>query len=261
MLPSLKSIRENVEYITLVYQTVSNRGNPISEAALDAIESARTGKLLDEVCLYEPDFRLSAKANETNKRSLGLELAKAKNCTHFFTMDSDEFYHERELREAKNAIIRHKLLKTFCHSYMHLKSPRYRCLDTTNVCFIHAINARSRVGRYPCPVPNVDSTRVIHTPQGLVARLLNKKYHLFSPDQVAMYHMNFVRADGLRSKLGNTSTDDRDFLEGIRKNIDVWRPGEVFTFPRKGKFTFYQVNNDFNTFDPYEEEGRSSAAP
>lgn len=95
MLPSLKSIRENVEYITLVYQTISNRGNPISEAALDAIESARTGKLLDEVCLYEPDFRLSAKANETNKRSLGLELAKAKNCTHFFTMDSDEFYHER----------------------------------------------------------------------------------------------------------------------------------------------------------------------
>lgn len=258
LISSLKSVRNNVDYITLVYQTISNRGNPISEAALDAITTARNEKLLDDVYQYGPDLNRTATHNETEKRRIGLELAKTNKCTHFFTMDADEFYYEHELSDAKKYIIKNNLLRTFCYSFMHLTSPRFRCLDTTKVCFIHAINAGSRVGKYPCPVPDIDSTRIIHTPQGVIARLLAKKHHLFSPGQVAMYHMNFVRADKLQSKLSNTSTEDTDFLEKIRKNIDEWKPGDIFHFPGKGNFTFTQVNNDFNTFDPYEDEAHIS---
>lgn len=251
LIASLKSVRNNIDYITLVYQLKSNKGSPISKDALEAISYAKNNKLIDNLYIYTPNFSISPQENERNKRIIGLELAKSKGCTHFFSIDADEFYYDQELKFAKDFIEKNKIEKTFCHSYMHLKSPRYRCLDTTNVCFINKINRSSQIGNFPCTIPYVDPTRIIYTKQGVISRLFKKDVHLFSTNQIAMYHMNFVRADNLKSKLNNTSTNDTNFLATIKTNVENWKPGDIFSFPGKGEFCFSEVKNDFNTFDNY----------
>ena len=111
------------------------------------------------------------------------------------------------------------------------------------------------------PIPNVDPTRTISLKKekGL-RRLLAKlklpnlicakkiKHYHFCEKEVAMYHMNFVRKDKMRSKLSNTSTTNREFLEKIERNVNSWVPGMEFVFPGKGSYYFEKVENEFNTF-------------
>ena len=251
LLPSLKSIRNTVDYITIVYQSISNRGEHISEGAMECIQYALSNKLADEVYLYTPDLHIHPHINETKKREIGLNLAIQKKCTHFFSIDADEFYFEKDMKYAKDFIEKNNIIRSFCHSYMHIKSPRYRCLDTTNVCFIHKINKYSKIGNYPCPVSSVDGTRIIKTYRYSLYDIIKKPYHVFPTSEIAMYHMNFVRADNLANKLRNTSTENREFINTIKTNIDQWTPGKIFIFPGKGEFEFQEVENSFNTYDSF----------
>lgn len=249
LINSLKFIRNTVDYITIIYQNISNRGEKISDEGIYAINYAMENNLVDYVYDYTPNFGLTPQENERIKRNIGLSLAIEKNVHIFFSMDADEFYYEKEMIFAKNYIERRKLIGTYCHSYMHLKSPRYRSLDTTNVCFIHRINSRSKIGNFPSCIHNVDPTRIIKTKVFSFVNLFYKSYYMFLPSEISMYHMNFVRKDNLKSKLSNTSTTDKEFINSLKKNIDSWTPGEKFFFPGKGIFYFDKVNNDFKTYD------------
>lgn len=52
LLASIKSIRDSVDFVCLVYQNISNKGNNISEEALDAISDLRSNKLVDNFYCY-----------------------------------------------------------------------------------------------------------------------------------------------------------------------------------------------------------------
>lgn len=237
---SVRSIRESVDYITVVYQKVSNTGEPISKEALETLQRLKDLQLVNRLYHYKPNLKKTRFENELKKRKIGLWLALLKGCTHYFTMDADEFYRKNELEYAKQYIEEKNIQSSSVSSFFHLRSAEWRAKDLTNCAFITRISWRTRIGQIDYPIGLVDSTRKLMTKRG-------SHYH-FDDNEVSMYHMNFVRKDKMKSKLKNTTTTDISFLQAIEKNINTWKPGELFDFPKKGMFTMIKVENEFNTF-------------
>lgn len=254
---SILSVRNSVDFISIVFQPVSNSGNKISFEALDILSDIRNRKLADKIIEFSPDFSKARQQNELAKRQLGLDEALSHKCTHFFTMDADEFYRDNEVEFAKDYIARNRIWATSVSSFFHIKSPNWRAKDSTCCAFITKINERTEIGSGNYYIDMVDPTRSLKTPMSdsflsaNLRRLLPPKIHQhFLDDEVAMYHMNFVRKDSMENKLANTSTTDTHFLAEIKERYLNWEPGNVFSFPNKGDFKFEKVENEFKTWAP-----------
>lgn len=241
LIASLRSIRTCVEVISIVWQETSNAGEPISQSARTALETAASTGLVDQVVEYAPDFTVSRRQNESNKRRLGLELARTADATHFLTLDADEFYRTDEFRAARNLIQESDWKSTSVSSFLHLKRPIYRAPDVTNVCFITKIEPKTEIAVASFPCPQIDSSRRMTAAA--------ESHHHFPADIIAMYHMNFVRRD-FGSKLRNSSTTAQDSLKEVERRVEDWTPGDSFEFPRKGSLEIDVVANEFGTFDP-----------
>ena len=101
---SIKSIRTNVDFISVVYQTVSNFGNPCNEELEPLLESLHKEGLIDELFEYRPNINKGGHYNEIRKRNIGLTLSEGDGCTHHMAMDSDEFYTDEQFKHMKNVI-------------------------------------------------------------------------------------------------------------------------------------------------------------
>jgi len=238
---SLRAVRGGIEHISVVWQEVSNAGEPITDTARATLEEAEAAGLIDEVILYVPDLALPRARNERRKRRLGLEAARAAAASHFLTLDTDEFYRGAELAAARAQIAEHGWRSTSVASFLHIQRPVWRAPDTTRCCFITEIHPETRIGVQEFPSPHVDPTR------RMTARA--DTHHHFLPDVVAMYHMNLVRRD-LDQKLRNSSTTNTAFLDEVAARIAAWTPGQPLEFPNKGALHFKPVVNEFSTWDP-----------
>jgi hypothetical protein len=241
LLASILSLRDGVEHISIVWQDQSNRGEPISEMARDVLSDIRSRRLVDDVIKYVPDLKLPRQVNELTKRKLGMRRARWRFCSHFFTIDADEFYRVSELQMARQVIAEGGFNSSSVESYMHLRRPVWRCKDSTNCAFITRLNLTTSLGEEDYPTPIVDPTRKMS--------IWRRRHRHFAASEVAMYHMNLVRTD-LSQKLRNSSTTDQVFLDRVATNVAAWVPGTPFDFGPKGKFDFTQVPNEFGTFDP-----------
>lgn len=240
-LASIRSLRSEIDHISVVWQEISNAGEPITSAAREALSEAKRLNLVDEVILFKPNFHRKRRENELEKRRIGLEVARKANGTHFLSLDTDEFYRARELNEAKRLIGENNWQSTSVESYLHLRRPLFRAKDNTCCCFITRIDAKTQIGVAEFPCKNVDSTR------RMTANPDN--HHHLEPNVVAMYHMNFVRTD-LGQKLRNSSTVDKKFLKNVERLVQNWRPDVDITLPGKGEMQVVEVTNEFKTFDP-----------
>lgn len=242
LIRSIESIRNNVEHISIVYQEISNRGERCSIQAQESIHEIIESKLVDEIYFYKPNLSLAPQQNEIQKRIIGLEIAKRARATHFFTMDSDEFYRDSEFKNAKERIISEKITSSSVDSYLHVRRPIYRGKDNTKVAFITEIQDLIKLGSHNYPVSPVDPTRQIWVPK-------RNHYH-FLENEISMYHMNLVRRD-LRQKLNNSSTSNKAFLDSVYRIVNEWKKeDEFFEFPGKGKIKIEIQNNEFKTYDP-----------
>ena len=99
---SLKSVREEAFHINVVYQTTSYYGNNSSPYIKDFLLNLKNKGLIDEIFHYERDFSKNDKHYfEREKRNIGLSIARKNGCTHFLSMDVDEFYDREQLKKAK----------------------------------------------------------------------------------------------------------------------------------------------------------------
>ncbi len=252
LLASIKSIRDSVDFVCLVYQNISNKGNNISEEALDTISDLRSNKLVDNFYCYHPNLYVSAQENEIEKRKIGLNIVRKMRMSHFMTMDADEFYRKTELDFAKEFIAQKNILNSTVHSYMHIKSPTRRALDTTLVPFITKITHSTALSKKYF-VKNVDPTRRFVCKSPLYLNPFKKSHYLFPHNVVAMYHMNLVRKDNLKSKLQNSSTNNSEFFNQLMTEFNNWNcESGKFYFPGKGLLDVRSVPNEFNAWDPGE---------
>jgi hypothetical protein len=241
LIASLRTHRAGLEHISIVWQEISNAGEPIAPQARDALSEAVDTGLVDEAIRYEPDFRVSRKANETRKRAIGLATARRAGATHFLSLDADEFYRPGELANARQQIALNGWRSTSVETFLHVVRPIWRAADVTRCCFITEIGNDTEIGVQHFPTPHVDPSRRMTAEPST--------HHHFPKDMVSMYHMNLVRRD-LAQKLRNSSTVDVDFLSRVALAVAEWSPGQPLDFPGKGVLDVTTAENEFATFDP-----------
>ncbi len=244
---AVENIRPHVAHLSIVYQTVSNNGHPISARARQVLAGLEESGLVDDIAHFRPDFALAPRENEFLKRKKGVELAAGFGASHILLMDADEFYLGAELERAKILIEQQDISYSCVKSYFHLQQPTYRSrtADRTNVCFIAKISpSLSFHLDAEFPIDNVDTTR----------RLVNNSgnFYFFAEQDIFMHHMCFVRAD-FTSKFANSSgAANRDFMQQAEAAIKNWTYPEEFLFPKKPPFQIDIVEDQFGLRDHFE---------
>jgi|TARA_R110000744_G_scaffold67666_7_gene137915 hypothetical protein len=212
LVDSIKSIRNSVDYIIVIYQQVSNFGS-VSEINLsDYLTGLKNDGLIDDMVLYNPRVGSGGHFNEITKRNLGLYECSRKGCTHFLLMDSDEFYTEEQFNISKEVILSGDFDSSACQMVTYYKNGSYRLepKEEYYVPFIYKITPGVEfVLNNPFPVL-IDPTR----------RMGPGKCKIFTRYELEMHHMSFVRKD-LNIKLQNSSAKG-SFEHSINKIVDYY---------------------------------------
>ncbi len=206
---SIKSIKNNVDYISVVYQTVSNFGNPCDEGLVPLLEDLKERGLVDELYFYDVKLNEHCSTNEMIKRNVGLELSRINRCTHHMSMDSDEFYIDEQFKYMKKIMMEGNYDSSACKLITYYKTSEYKLQPNEEwyVSLLFKINGRTYIstkGEWDRLM--VDPTR----------RMLTNKIRVFSREEIEMHHMSHVRKD-LRKKYINSSA-----RENFGNKIDWW---------------------------------------
>ena len=193
---SIKSIRNDVDYINVVYQRHSWHGTPANPNLVNLLQSLKKRGLIDEIIEYIPNYKLKPTKQEQIKRNLGLKHALKNGVNYFMCMDVDEFYISTQIRAAKDFILENRITHSFC-PFVAYESPTLRSLDpgTSYVQFFSHIGPLSKLKRNKHNVALVDPTRQLnHTPMA--------KYYVIP--KLEMHHMTGYRKN-IMQKLKNSS--------------------------------------------------------
>ena len=187
--PSMKCLYDHVDLLIIVYQDVSNFGETDSPFA-DIEELG----LLDKVILvkFDPIVEMGGSMNERAKRNLGIDFARANHCTHFLSLDVDEFY--EDFGDAKRQFIRSGGKGSVCRMHTYFKTPTFRFDRPEDyfVPFIHELrdetaSGASRYQFYVDPTRRVNEEDVVELP-------------------IFMHHFSWVRKDIMRKARNSSAT-------------------------------------------------------
>jgi hypothetical protein len=117
---AIRSIRSEVDYINVVWQRLSWYGNPCKPELESHLLGLKAKGLIDELLFFEPDLSLSPNLNETSKRNVGLEAARRAGCTHFLTLDTDEFFEEKEFHDAVAYVVKNGITHSACNQILYI---------------------------------------------------------------------------------------------------------------------------------------------
>ena len=104
---SILCIRENVDFICVVYQTISNYGQHREDLEPFLVDLKQRG-LIDYLYHYTPkkiEGKAKGEINEIIKRNIGRDICvKVGNCSHHITMDCDEMFIPEEFEKLEDII-------------------------------------------------------------------------------------------------------------------------------------------------------------
>jgi len=206
----------------VVYQTISNFGNPCDPELIPLLNRLKSEGLVDELFEYSPKINKGGHLNEIQKRNIGLALSQGVGCTHHMSMDSDEYYLVLEFENLKKIIIEGDYDSSYCQMQTYYKSWEYS-LNPPEEYYVSLIfkikSDSSYVMGYPTPVL-VDPTRRM-SPTG--TPLILKR------DEVQMHHGSYIR-DNIKTKLTNSSAsvNFNNDIDRIVNHYSTWEyPNKV----------------------------------
>lgn len=245
---SIRSIRQNVDLVIVSYQKVSWGGTLASPRLVPTLESLNSAGLIDELIeftMFRPTSlrtaaeAMNAKKFELNKRQGCLELAKSRGCTHYMSMDADEFYRDSEFKAAKALIESENLDATAVHYVNYVTPTLHRGYSRWKVPFIYRITANSRHHVLQTHFSGIDPTR----------GMLDENYvrvKVFDKELISMHHMEMVREDLLAKYVASSRFfPNRDLLPTLAEDITKSKDLGVL------KFTKSHLGD---TNDPREEQ-------
>ena len=202
---SIRQIREHVDFIHVAYQDISWFGSQMSQSDKDILSRLHRKKLIDSLDKFS-DFKnlnracasniRTSKAFEMRKRQFGLDACVKQGCTHFISMDVDEFYKADEFKNAKNIIIERNITRSSCSFINYVNLPIYhRGYDSSSVPFICKVNASSRMSK--TFFTRCDPTRGINA----IAKGSDVRLPI---SNITMHHMETIRKD-LNKKYTSTT--------------------------------------------------------
>jgi hypothetical protein len=232
LLPMLRSIRKEVDHVSIIYQETSYVGLQCSENLFRVLEILKNEKLVDEFYKYEIEKYkndVHFQVHESRKRNIGLSKARNWGATHFISLDADEFLQREVLVQAKREVAENDYDATACKLIDYWISPRYQVPgfgrafgDFLHVPLIYKIKDnihfthKELEGIYYCIA---DTTRKIE----------GSNCHKFG-DHIFVHHMTTVRSArfGIESKFKNRSSYIPPVLppENIADLFLSWSPGK-----------------------------------
>lgn len=235
---SIKSIRESVDYVSVVYQTTSNHGNECSEELVPLLNKLKEDGIVDILFEYKPDKSLAPKVNELKKRNIGLLLSKRNGCDYHMAMDSDEFYVKEELEFVKKDIVDNDIDATACQMTTYYKSGSYR-VDPKEEYYVSLFFKIQKGVEYELnaefPVL-VDPSR----------KMKPTHFKSYNRDEIEMYHMSYVR-DDIRSKVSNASSRSQAWdVDSFVDYYVSWEYPMKAKWPDGREFDIMEVENKFN---------------
>jgi|SRR5690242_4904329 len=194
---SIDTIKDHVQVIIIVYQTISNMGES-HEPNLE-LETGGAKLILQK---YSPVVGNGGTFNEQEKRNLGLAVARQVGCTHFLHMDVDEFY--QDFGKAKQEYIDSMAFGSVCRIFTYFCKPTWRLenLDGYYVPFIHRLQAHTTCGRGFAYTFYCDPTRVVNEANVVCLTAI-------------MHHFSWVRKDIYKKARNSSAAQSGNRLQGL----------------------------------------------
>ena len=204
-----KSVRNEVDFLSVTYQTTSYFGNQAGPDLVPTLERLRASGLIDRLIFYEPDLSIHHKENELRLRNLGLEASREAGCTHHCSSDVDEFCLSNELAYVKKTL--GDVDFAVIPQVFYYKHPTWRINPDQGlfITFIHSVE-----NEY---VMDMDFPFKVE-----ITRRFRKydSWKVFSRDEITLHHMSYVRKD-IRKKLANSDNGQfysRQFFRDFDKH-------------------------------------------
>ena len=222
---SINHIRGVVDHISIVFQSRSYWGNQLSQKEIDIVYDLKEKGLVDDLEIYENNNKIPIHQNQLNKRNLGIQLAKLNGCTHYMTVDCDEFYVTSEFqmlvdyhKENPEHISYLPLIAYYKDTKYMINPVGYMDGDLYVSGFFPV--KYGLIMNYPLNI-KVDPTRKV----GIKDVSLLKLFRKF---EIKMHHLSYVRAD-IFQKVNNAPSklrygDRPDFFNQI---VDCYNNYEI----------------------------------
>jgi len=215
---SIECIRKHVDFISIVYQKKSNFGNDCDPNLVSFLESLKERGLVDELFEYKPKINQGGHTNEIMKRNIGLFLSEGAKCTHHMSMDTDEYYDEKQFIFMCKIIEEEDYDSAACQLITYYKDSKYRLdpMEDYYVSLIYKISqGKTFVGGHPFPVL-VDPTR----------RMNPGNCKIFTREEIEMHHLSYVRKN-IKIKLTNSSASPNfQSIDKIVNYFNNWEYGK-----------------------------------
>ena len=214
---SIEVLREcGVKHISVIWQKVSYFGQPASEGIENLLNDLVQKKLIDELILFTPKYSGKpafslyttkfARMDENAKRNLGIDVARKAGCTHFLTIDADEFYFPEEFKKAAEFIDQNNVdYSAVSIQPYHLKPTHalYAPDDDIKVPFL--IN----IAKWPDTWFEYDGCAFVPycytDPTRRISMMPNRhKLHIFPQEDIMMHHMRTVRKNLCKKYINST---------------------------------------------------------
>lgn len=222
---SLRSIRSAVDYIAVIHQPVSFKGE-LSDPSYGSVLSDLTAKgLVDEVVIYEDNHSV------VDKRNLGLSLCIRNGCNYIMPMDNDECYNAEDLKDEVDFMFANNLHTVYCPIYSYYHDIRHYFQESYYVPAVYKIDERV--------FKQLSTFSVLVDPD----RRMDENNYTVS--RMAMHHLTY-----LPSKFSYTGTSNprneyyRDAMERLRTHFSTWKDGDkalVFANGTGGRVTTAEV--------------------
>lgn len=212
---AIKSIRNQIDHVSVTYQTTSYFGNPSDPKLPELLHQLKDKKLIDEVIYFEPDLSVHPKVNELKLRNIGLEASRKAGCTHHISADVDEFYKADQLEYVKN-VMKDDYDFSIVSLTTYYKDPTYLIVPIQKliVSFIHPVDNEYNINsEFPFLM---ESTRKLKKCQ---------KYKVFDINEFTIHHMSYVRKD-IRKKFNNSDNGRFYKIERFISNFDKYKLGD-----------------------------------
>lgn len=219
---AIRSLGVVVDYVCVVYQTVSNFGDPLPRQDLRLLELYRRDNPHVQFVEYRPPS-MGGHANELAKRNIGLRLCADAGCTHFMTADVDEYYVPEQLDAAFTRVVDDGFDSSACQMQTYWKTPDFVLWppETYYVPLIYKLDHRRFDMSHRWSV-SADPTRRLNP-----GRLL-----LFDRPSIEMHHLTAVRRD-YKLKLTNSSArvNFAGRIDELARLHAEWSPGDRALMP------------------------------
>jgi hypothetical protein len=232
LLDTIRCIRPFADHLSIVFQLKSNYGQKMSINDLRVLNYVRDNKLVDEIIRAErpeSDLRMGEKIiagiHETRKRNIGLELARNQFCTHYMSMDADEFYKPSEFINIKKEMDKGKYEVILCQMQTYYKTPVYRIAPPEDyyVPVMYKITPELKFTAMPADeFPTKEQSFLVDPSRRCV---VNSAF-ICDRNFAEMHHMSYVRQNIAR-KLSNSSAKLNYKPEQFNKCLDYynnWQP-------------------------------------